>query len=89
MRNAHAFPAAFSPASSQYLLCRGLCLMDLCLRQAGKLERHVKSEDAPASNDGPVKVVTANTFDALTKGQNVLLEFYAPWCWPKPARAGR
>ena len=55
------------------------------LWQAGKLERHIKSEEAPASNDGPVKVVTANTFDKITSGQNVLLEFYAPWYEPAPA----
>jgi len=48
----------------------------------GKVERHVKSEEAPAENDGPVKVVVATTFEeiVMTKGKDVLVEFYAPWC---------
>lgn len=49
--------------------------------QAGKLEKVIKSEDAPADNSGPVKVVTANTFDDIVfSGKDVLIEFYAPWC---------
>ena len=61
------------------LLCsrleRGLCL------QAGKLEKVVKSEEPPKDNSGPVKVVTANTFDDIVfSGKDVLIEFYAPWC---------
>ena len=49
--------------------------------QAGKLEASVKSEEPPAKNDGPVKVVTAKTFDAIVNtGHDVLIEFYAAWC---------
>jgi protein disulfide isomerase len=47
----------------------------------GKLEKTIKSEEPPANNDGPVKVVTAKTFDDLVfANKNVLIEFYAPWC---------
>ena len=49
--------------------------------QAGKVERHIKSEEAPKDNSGPVKVVTAHTFDEIVfGGKDVLVEFYAPWC---------
>ncbi|CAL8464780.1 g4315 [Coccomyxa elongata] len=49
--------------------------------EAGKVERFIKSEEAPADNDGPVKIVTANTFDEIVfGGKDVLIEFYAPWC---------
>lgn len=49
--------------------------------QAGKLEKVVKSEDPPKDNSGPVKVVTAKTFDDIVfSGKDVLIEFYAPWC---------
>lgn len=52
----------------------------MCM-QAGKLKAFVKSEDEPESNDGPVKVLTANTIDAVVNsGNDVLIEFYAPWC---------
>ena len=51
-----------------------------CGMQAGKLEPTIKSEEPPASNIGPVKVVTAKTFDEIVhSGNDVLLEFYAPW----------
>ena len=49
--------------------------------QAGKLEKVIKSEDPPKDNTGPVKVVTAKTFDEIVfSGNDVLIEFYAPWC---------
>lgn len=49
--------------------------------EAGKLVRFIKSEEAPATNDGPVKILTANTFtDIVFAGKNVMVEFYAPWC---------
>jgi protein disulfide-isomerase-like protein len=40
------------------------------------------SEEPPASNDGPVKVIVGSTFDAevANGGKWVLLEAYAPWC---------
>jgi len=42
----------------------------------------IKSEEIPESNDGPVKVVVAKTFDQIVYDptKDVLLEFYAPWC---------
>ena len=50
--------------------------------QAGTLERTMKSADPPASNDGPVTVLTGKTFDGIVFGKprNVFVEFYAPWC---------
>lgn len=50
--------------------------------KAGTLERTMKSEDPPASNDGPVTVLTGKTFDGIVfgKSRNVFVEFYAPWC---------
>ncbi|XP_063054627.1 protein disulfide-isomerase A3-like [Engraulis encrasicolus] len=49
---------------------------------AGRLKRYIKSEPAPQYNDGPVKVVVAETFDEIVNDQerDVLIEFYAPWC---------
>jgi thiol-disulfide isomerase/thioredoxin len=49
--------------------------------QADKLEASVKSEDEPEENEGPVKIVTAKSFDQVVfGGKSVLIEFYAPWC---------
>lgn len=50
--------------------------------KAGSLKPHVKSEDIPESNDGPVKVLVAHTFKEIVydKTKDVLVEFYAPWC---------
>ncbi|XP_072535579.1 protein disulfide isomerase family A, member 7 [Salminus brasiliensis] len=49
---------------------------------ANRLKRYVKSEAAPESNDGPVKVVVADTFEEIVNNpeKDVLVEFYAPWC---------
>jgi len=48
---------------------------------AGKLEQWVKSEEVPASNDGPVKVLVGKNFaDVVEADKDVLIEFYAPWC---------
>lgn len=48
----------------------------------GKLEPYLKSEDIPADNSGPVKVVVAKNFDEIVNDpeRDVLIEFYAPWC---------
>lgn len=48
----------------------------------GKLKKYMKSEDAPATNDAPVKVVVATTFSEIVFNpeNDVLIEFYAPWC---------
>ncbi|KAI8142752.1 thioredoxin-like protein [Fennellomyces sp. T-0311] len=49
---------------------------------AGKIAPTLKSEDIPAENDGPVKVVVAKQFDeiVLDKTKDAFLEVYAPWC---------
>jgi len=48
----------------------------------GKLEPTIKSEEIPETNDGPVKIVVAKTFDEIVfdTTKDVLVEFYAPWC---------
>lgn len=49
--------------------------------QAGKVPKFIKSEETPKDNDGPVKIVTANTFEEVVfGGKDILIEFYAPWC---------
>eukprot|EP00904_Undaria_pinnatifida_P002486 jgi/Undpi1/12238/HiC_scaffold_5.g01914.m1 len=50
---------------------------------AGELEQHFKSEVlSPGDNTGPLKVVKGQTFKSMVidSEENVLLEFYAPWC---------
>jgi len=49
---------------------------------AGQLTPYLKSEPVPASNDAPVKVVVASTFNEIVNDptKDVLIEFYAPWC---------
>ncbi|MBN3310035.1 PDIA3 isomerase, partial [Amia calva] len=49
---------------------------------SGRLKRYLKSEAPPEHNDGPVKVVVAETFDDIVNdaSRDVLVEFYAPWC---------
>lgn len=46
----------------------------------GSLKPHVKSETAPANNDGPVKVIVSTEYDkiVLDKSKDVLVKFYAP-----------
>jgi protein disulfide-isomerase A1 len=48
----------------------------------GELQPTIKSEEIPATNDGPVKVVVAKSFNdiVLDNTKDVLFEFYAPWC---------
>jgi protein disulfide-isomerase A1 len=49
---------------------------------AGTLAPTVKSEEPPAENNGPVKIVVGKTFDEIVMDttKDVLVEFYAPWC---------
>jgi len=49
---------------------------------AGSLSPHLKSEEIPATNNGPVTVVVGKTFESivLDPTKNVFVEFYAPWC---------
>lgn len=48
----------------------------------GKLKEFLKSEDIPADNNEPVKVVVGKNFEDIVfnKEKHVLLEAYAPWC---------
>lgn len=48
----------------------------------GKVEKSLKSEDIPETNDKAVKVVVGKTFKELVLQQSVdvMLEVYAPWC---------
>jgi len=49
---------------------------------AKKLSPHLKSEDPPTSQPGPVHTVVGSTFESVVKdtAKDVLVEFYAPWC---------
>ncbi|KAL1800367.1 hypothetical protein ACET3X_000709 [Alternaria dauci] len=49
---------------------------------AGKVEPSIKSEPIPESNDGPVTVIVAHTYNdiVIDNDKDVLVEFYAPWC---------
>lgn len=48
----------------------------------GSLTRYMKSEEVPATNDEPVKIVVGKNFKdlVLNNDKDVLIEFYAPWC---------
>lgn len=48
----------------------------------GKLEKYLKSEEVPETNDEPVKVVVGKNFNDIVRDSDddVLLEYYAPWC---------
>ncbi|KAL6714721.1 protein disulfide-isomerase precursor [Lecanora helva] len=48
----------------------------------GKVEPSIKSEPIPEKQEGPVQVVVAHNYkDVVINNENdVLLEFYAPWC---------
>jgi len=48
----------------------------------GKVEPSIKSEPIPETQEGPVTVVVAHSYEDLVinNDKDVLLEFYAPWC---------
>jgi protein disulfide-isomerase A1 len=50
--------------------------------KSNKLEAFLKSEDVPAENNEPVKIVVGKNFKeiVLDDEKDVLMEFYAPWC---------
>jgi protein disulfide isomerase len=49
---------------------------------SGEIQQFLKSAPVPEPNDEPVKVVVGSTFKqiVLDSAQEVLVEFYAPWC---------
>ncbi|KAJ9164967.1 Protein disulfide-isomerase [Coniochaeta hoffmannii] len=49
---------------------------------SGKMEPSVKSEPIPETQEGPVTVVVAKSYNdiVLDDTKDVLIEFYAPWC---------
>ncbi|KAM5437613.1 protein disulfide-isomerase precursor [Microsporum ferrugineum] len=49
---------------------------------SGEIQPSVKSEPIPESNDGPVSVIVAHTYEKIVMDEekDVLVEFYAPWC---------
>jgi protein disulfide-isomerase A1 len=48
----------------------------------GKIEPSIKSEPIPETQEGPVTVVVAKSYNdiVLDDTKDVLIEFYAPWC---------
>jgi len=50
--------------------------------EAQRLKPHLKSEEPPTSQTGPVYTLVGSTFDSivLDPKKDVLVEFYAPWC---------
>ncbi|KAG9302923.1 hypothetical protein G9A89_022340 [Geosiphon pyriformis] len=48
----------------------------------GEIPASIKSEPIPETNDEPVFVLVADSFEenAYDKTKDVLIEFYAPWC---------
>lgn len=47
----------------------------------GKIERSLKSDPVPETNDEVVKVVVGKTFESMViSDKDVFLEVYAPWC---------
>jgi len=50
--------------------------------KTNKLEAFLKSEEVPAENNEPVKIIVGKNFKeiVLDDEKDVLMEFYAPWC---------
>jgi len=48
----------------------------------GSLAATVRSQEIPATQEGPVTVVVGKSYDTIVNDatKDVLLEFYAPWC---------
>lgn len=48
---------------------------------SGSLQKFLKSEEIPTSEEGSVKTVVGKNFNTIVgHDDDVLLEFYAPWC---------
>lgn len=50
--------------------------------KAGSLSPFLKSQDIPADNSEPVKVIVGKNFKQIVidNDNDVLVEYYAPWC---------
>ena len=50
--------------------------------KSGSLQAFLKSEDIPADNSEPVKILVGKNFNEIVidNDNDVLVEFYAPWC---------
>ena len=50
--------------------------------KSGVVQATLKSEEIPAHNDEPVKVLVGKNFEEIVydETKDVLVEFYAPWC---------
>jgi protein disulfide-isomerase A1 len=48
----------------------------------GKIEQVLRSEEIPTKHDGDIRQIVQKTFQAevIDADQDVLVEFYAPWC---------
>lgn len=47
----------------------------------GELSKFLKSEDEPETQEGPVTVIVGKNFNKIVgHDDDVLIEFYAPWC---------
>jgi len=75
-RKNYVFPAGSDHASTSALRAHFQGFVDKSLSAT------VKSEEPPADNNGPVKVVVGKTFDSIVMDttKDVMIEFYAPWC---------
>ena len=72
--------AAFSPGSVSKLEPTLNQFVDQLL--AGEAKPVRVSEDAPKTNDGPMTIVVADTFDQIVRreGRTVMLQIHATWC---------
>ena len=50
--------------------------------EKGTLKRHLKTQEEPKENKGPILEVVGKTFkrDVLDNDKDVMIVFYAPWC---------
>jgi len=50
--------------------------------KTGTIQPFMKSEEIPADNSAPVKIVVGKNFNkvVIENEDDVLIEFYAPWC---------